>query len=185
MTEFLNPEKVLKQLKLREDMIAADFGCGSGGWVLPLARKLDGGKVYAIDILEEPLSALRAKAKIAKIENVETIKLDVEKGTSLLEGSCDLVLMTNLLFEVEDKKKVLEEGKRILKKGGRILVVDWKKEAALGPKEGKVSPEEIKEIATEIGLKIEKPASYRPARSGTGAGEFEASPYHYGLILLK
>ena len=48
-------------------MIAADFGCGSGGWAIPLAKKLEEGKVYAIDILEEPLSALRARAKLEKI----------------------------------------------------------------------------------------------------------------------
>ena len=171
MEGFLDPEKVLKQLKIREDMIAADFGCGSGGWVLPLARKLDGGKVYAIDILEEPLSALRAKVKLAKIENVETIKADVEKGTSLFEESCDLVLMTNLLFECEDKKKVLEEGKRVLKKGGRILVVDWKKEAPLGPKTNRVNLLELKETCLDFNLRIEK--------------KFEASPYHFGLILVK
>lgn len=171
MESFLNPDKVLKQLKLREDMTAADFGSGSGGWVIPLAKKLDGGKILAIDILEEPLSALRAKAKLEKIDNVETIKADTEKETEILEESCDLVLMTNLLFEVDDIKKVLEEGKRVLKKGGRILIVDWKKEAPLGPKGRRVNPIEIKEIALDLNLRIEK--------------EFEAGPYHFGLILLK
>ncbi len=171
MTGFLNPTEVLKQLELRDEMTAADFGSGSGGWVLPLAKKLEGGKVYALDILKEPLSALRAKAKLEKITNIETIKADIEKGTALFDESCDLVLMTNLLFEVDDKKKVLEEGKRILRPGGRILVVDWKKDSPLGPKEGRVLPEEIKETGLDLNLRIEK--------------EFEASAYHYGLILLK
>ncbi len=172
MEGFLNPNEVLKQLNLKESMVACDFGSGSGGWVIPLAKKLDGGKVYAIDILEESLSALRAKTKLEKIVNVETILADVEKGAKLLfDESCDLVLMTNLLFECEDKKSVLEEGKRLLKKGGRILVVDWKKDAPLGPKEGRVSPEELKEIALDLDLRIEK--------------EFDAGIYHYGLILVK
>ncbi len=171
MEGFLDPNEVLKQLKLEEGMTAADFGSGSGGWVIPLAKQLDWGKVYAIDILEEPLSALRAKIKLEKIANIQIIKADVEKGIELFEESCDLVLMTNLLFEVEDKKKVLEEGKRVLRKGGRILVVDWKKEAPLGPKEGRVLPEEVKEIALDLNLRIEK--------------EFDASLYHYGIILVK
>ena len=64
MEGFLNPSEVLESLELRKDMIAADFGCGSGGWVIPLAKKLEEGKVFAIDILEEPLSALRAKIKL-------------------------------------------------------------------------------------------------------------------------
>lgn len=167
---FLNPSKVLDTLDLKENFIVADFGSGSGGWVIPLAKKLEEGKVYAIDILEEPLSALRAKIKLEKILNVEPIRADVEKTSKLFDNSCDLVLMTNLLFEVEDKKKVMEEGKRVLKKGGKILVVDWKKDAPFGPKE-KVLPEEVKKIAKELGLRLEK--------------EFETGIYHWGLMFEK
>ena len=169
---FLNPNEILKNLELKENMVAVDFGSGSGGWALPLAKKLENGKVYAIDILEEPLSALRAKAKLEKVSNVQTILADVEKGMETLkEASCDLVLMTNLLFQCGNKKKVLEEGKRVLKKGGRVLVVDWKKAAPLGSKEGRVSPEEVKETALALNLRIEK--------------EFDAGSFHYAIILLK
>jgi len=171
MEGFLNPSEVLKHLELRKNMVAADFGCGSGGWVIPLAKILEEGKVYAIDILEESLSALRAKIKIEKLFNVETIKSDVEKGTRLVKESCDLILMTNLLFEVENKKSILEEGKRVLKTGGKILIVDWEKDATLGPTEGRVSAGEVKKIAEEIDLKSEE--------------EFEAGLYHWGLIVVK
>ena len=170
MEGFLNPSEVLKNFELRKDMVAADFGCGSGGWVIPLAKKLEDGKVFAIDILDESLSALRAKIKLEKIFNIEVLKSDVEKTSRVLKNSCDLILMTNLLFEVADIKKVLEEGKRVLKKGGKILAVDWKKDVPFGPKE-KISPEKVKEIAKEIGLESEK--------------EFEVSSYHWGLILVK
>jgi len=171
MEGFLNPNETLTQLDLKEDMIAADFGCGSGGWVIPLAKKLKEGKVYAIDILEEPLSALRAKVKIEKLFNIETRKADVEKGTTLMSDSCDLVLMTNLLFECENKKQVLEEGKRVLKKGGKILVVDWIKDNPLTQEIEWVDFEEVKKIAQDLNLKLEK--------------EFEAGIYHWGLILVK
>lgn len=173
MEGFLNPEEVLNQLDLREDMVVADFGCGSGGWVIPLAKRLKTGRIYAIDILEEPLSALKSKIQIEKISNIEIILSDVESknGSTLNHESCDLVLMTNLFFELEDKKSVLEEGKRVLKEGGKILVVDWKKDAPLGPKERGVSAEDIKKIAKDIDLKIER--------------EFEAGSFHWGLILVK
>ncbi len=169
MEDFLNPSQVLKKMELRQDMIAADFGSGSGGWVLPLAKHLEKGKVYAIDILEEPLSALEAKIKAEKISNIKTIKADIEQGSTLPNNSCDLVIMTNLLFQVENIEKVLSEGKRVLKKEGRILAVDWKKDAAFGP-EKRVSPERVKEIAKEIGLEVEK--------------EFGAGLYHWGLTLV-
>lgn len=168
---FIDPSEALKQLTLREDMVACDFGSGSGGWVLPLAKILETGEVFAVDILDEPLSALRAKAELAKLENIKTIKADIEKGTGLFADSCDLVLMTNLLFECEDKKNVLAEGKRVLKKGGKILIVDWKAEAALGPKQNRVNLPELKETCLDLNLRIEK--------------EFLVGPYHFGLILVK
>jgi tRNA G46 methylase TrmB len=84
MAGFLDPEIVLKQLGLQKSMVAADFGSGSGGWVIPLAKKLEEGKVFAIDILEESLSALKAKIKLEKIFNIETIKSDIEKTSTHL-----------------------------------------------------------------------------------------------------
>jgi len=170
---FLNPAEVLKQLKLKKGMIAADFGCGSGGWVIPLAKILEEGKIYGIDILEEPLSALKGRAKLEKIFNIETIQSNVEakNGSRLTDNSCDLVLMTNLLFECDDKKIVLEEGKRVLKPGGKILVVDWIKDNPLTPEIEWVDFSQIKKIAKDLNLKLEK--------------EFEAGIYHYGLVFSK
>jgi ubiquinone/menaquinone biosynthesis C-methylase UbiE len=169
MEEFLNPKKVLEKLKLKKNMVCADFGCGSGGWAIPLAKKVKW--VFAIDILEEPLSALRSKAKMERISNLDALKANVEKGTNLSSESCHLVLMTNLLFQVDDIKKVLEEGKRVLKKGGKILIVDWIKDNPLTKEIEWVDFDKIKEVAKEIGLKLEK--------------EFEAGIYHKALVLVK
>lgn len=169
MDDFINPSQVLNRLELSKDMVACDFGSGSGGWALPLAKQLEKGKVYAIDVLEEPLSALEAKIKAEKISNIKTIRADVERGSTLSDNSCDLVLMTNLLFQAEDVKKVLSEGKRVLKKGGIILAVDWKKTSPFGP-EKRISPERVKEIAKAISMEAEN--------------EFEAG-YHWVLVLKR
>ena len=171
MEGFLNPNKVLNNLGLQEKMVAVDFGCGSGGWVIPLAKRLEEGKVYAIDILEEPLSALQSRAKLEKLSNIETILANAERGTSLAANSVDLVLITNLLFQIEDKEAVFSEAKRILKKGGEILVVDWLPKVPLGPKKGRVSIDSVKKMAEDIKLKLKK--------------EFTAGAYHYGLVFAK
>ncbi len=173
MDGFLNPDEILKQLKLKQDMVAVDFGCGAGGWVIPLAEKLPEGKIYAIDILEEPLSALEGKAKQRKIFNIETIQsnLEIQNGLKIDSDSVDLILITNFLFQVENKAIIFEKAEEILKKNGRIIVVDWRVDARFGPQEGRISSEDVKRIAKEFNLKIEK--------------EFSASFYHYGLIFLK
>jgi ubiquinone/menaquinone biosynthesis C-methylase UbiE len=166
--EFLDPEKILEKLELNKKMVVADFGCGSGGWTIPLAKKVRW--VYAIDIQEEPLSALRGKMRMEKVFNIDPLRGNVEGKTTLISESCDLVLMTNLLFQVDDIKKVFEEAKRVLKKGGKILVVDWKEKAEVGP-ERRVSLDKVKEVAKEIGFKVEE--------------EFEAGIYHFALLLTK
>ncbi len=171
MEGFLDPNQVLKQLELREDMVVADFGSGSGGWTIPLAKKLTEGKIYALDILEEPLSALKSRAQLEKVFNIETILVDLEKNSKIRDDSIDLVLSINLLFQIEDKNAILKEIKRVLKKGGKALIIDWLTETALGPEEERVSAEKVKTLAKEIDLKLEK--------------EFLAGSHHWALILLK
>ena len=168
---FLNPEEVISQLELRSDMSAADFGCGSGGWVIPLAKRLKQGKIYAIDVLEETLSVLKSKAQLDGLSNIETIQANVEKDAKIISNSLDLVLATNLFFETEDDPGVMKEIKRVLKNQGQVLVVDWKKDAPFGPKGKRISAEEIKKLAGEAGFKFKK--------------ELEAGSYHYALVFEK
>jgi len=172
--EFLNPEQILNQLDLSASgMLAADFGCGIGGWAIPLANKLKDGRVYAIDVQEEALSALKMKAEMAKATNIKAIKANLEGGlSSLIQNNLlDLVLLTNLLFQVKNKKEIIEEAKRVLRPGGRILIVDWKPDSAVGPSEGRVDPAKVKEMAEGLGFSFDK--------------EVSAGNYHYGLVFIK
>lgn len=168
---FLNPNEIIKNVQLRSTMSACDLGCGSGGWAIPLAKQLKDGTVYAVDILDDVLSVLQSKVSAQNLSNVKTVKGDIEGNINLREDYFDLVLMTNLLFQVENKSKVLELAKRLINQNGMILIVDWKKDAPMGSSEGRVSLQEIKEMGSSIGLKIEK--------------EFVAGAFHWGLILKK
>ncbi len=168
---FLNPNEVIKKIPLKSNMNACDLGCGSGGWAIPLAKELKDGVVYAVDILDEALSALESKISAYQLLNVKTLKGDVEGDIKLRDNYFDLVLMTNLLFQVEDKLKVIELAKNLINQDGMILIVDWEKDAPIGSKEGRISLEEAKEMAEGIGLKSEK--------------EFVAGGFHWGLILKK
>src|SRR4030042_1045694 len=167
--DFFSPESILGQLNLDKTMIAADFGCGSGGWTMPLAKILSEGRVFAVDLIKGPLLALESKAKLEKLLNIQTQTANVERGTKISSGSCDLVLATNLLFECENKRGVIEEAKRVLKPGGRILVVDWKKSASFGPRDRALLPGEIKKIAAEAGLAVQS--------------EFDAGAFTFCMVL--
>ncbi|KUK49947.1 MAG: hypothetical protein XD75_0102 [Parcubacteria bacterium 33_209] len=168
---FLNPNEIIKNVPLKSTMNACDLGCGSGGWVIPLAKQLKDGTVYAVDILEEALSALESKVSAQNLSNVKTVKGDIEGSVKLKEDYFDLVLMTNLLFQVEDKLKVIELAKRLINQNGMILIVDWRKDASVGSEEGRISLQDAKEMASNAGLKVEK--------------EFIAGTFHWGLTLKK
>ena len=172
MPEFVNPNEILDNINLRPNMTAADLGSGSGGWAIPLAKKLEEGRVFAVDIQESPLSALEGKAKIAGVSNIVKVIANVEESVSQLKGfSCDLVLITDLLYQVDNKENVFGEARRVLKSGGTSLVVEWSQNSPLGPKEGKVSKEEVQEIAKNSGLRFEK--------------ELMAGDYHFALVFKK
>ncbi len=173
MADFLKVDEVLNNLDLKEDMVVAEFGCGSAVFALYLAKKLSKGRVYALDIQEEKLSALKGKASLEKVNNIFTVHCDLEatKGSNLQGGSLDIVLIPNVLFQSENKYAIMEEAKRVLKSGGQLLVIDWLKQGAGSPKHGLASPDEVKKMAGLLGFSLKK--------------EFAVGDFHYSLIFIK
>jgi ubiquinone/menaquinone biosynthesis C-methylase UbiE len=171
---FIEPEEVLNQIKLEPEMVVADFGAGGGGWTIPIAKIVDEGKVFALDILEEPLSVLKRKAEAEDLFNIQTKLVNLEKpeGSKIRAESVDFVIISNILFQADNKKAILKEAKRILKESGNILIIDWIKHDKFGPKEGEaISQEELEKIAKEMGLKIVE--------------ELDGGDYHYALLFKK
>lgn len=164
MENFLKPENVLKELDLKPDMVAAEFGCGSGGFAIPLAKKLEDGLVYALDVQKAPLSALKSKAIFEKIVNIRIIHCDLEKprGSKLIDSCSDLVLVANILFQCQDKNAIINEAKRVLRKDGKLVIIEWL---------AKVPAQELKKMSEEAGFKLIK--------------EFPAGKYHYCLVFEK
>lgn len=173
MADFLKVEDTLKELNLKEDMVAVEFGCGAAHFTIALANVLKKGRVYALDIQEEKLSALKGKLALEKINNVSIILADLEadKGSTLPDNGVDAVLIPNVLFQAEDKNAMMNEAKRILKPGGELLVIDWLKLTPAHPKGHIVTPEEVKKIADSLGLSFKK--------------EFQTGDYHFALLFIK
>ena len=173
MDSFINPEEVLDQLQLEPDMVAAEFGCGSGGFLIPLAKRLEDGLVYGIDVLEAPLSALKSRALLENVINIRLIRSNLERprGSTLTDFSVDLVFIPNVLFQIDNKDGIINEAYRILKSRGKLIIIDWLPQAANGPETGRVAPKEIKKIAEENKFQLEK--------------EFQTGKYHYALVFKK
>lgn len=173
---FLHPERIIAYLDVRPGMAVADFGAGGGYFSLPLARAVgDQGKVYALDIQKSALDLIRSRAGLEHRLNLETIWADLEldAGSRLPGSSCDLVIVANILFQVEDKRAVLQEAKRVLKTGGQLVVLEWDEAPfpAGPPQELKVPKVLARRLALEVGFEAEK--------------EFAAGSHHYGLLFKK
>ncbi len=173
MVSFLEPEKIINQIPIEEYFLIADFGAGAGGLTIPLAKKAWKGLVYAFDIQEQPLSALKGNAASQGISNIKVAKCDLEEpdATGIPDNSLDLVLIVNVLFQIEHQDEVLKEAFRIIKPGGMIVVVDWKKEVPFGPDTQRVSLEDVRSLACRLDLKFKQ--------------EIDAGTYHWGVIFEK
>lgn len=118
-------------MKINQNFIAADLGCGSGFFTVPLSQKVK--KVYGIDVQEEMLQFLEQKIRKLKIKNIELL-LSKENEIPLEDESVDLLVSVNTLHEFDDKERMIEEMRRTLKPGGKVLIVDFKKEdTGFGP----------------------------------------------------
>lgn len=175
--KLIDSEKVFTHLQLAQGMKVADLGCGNlGHFVLP-AAKLVGkeGVVYAVDILKTALKSVNNLALTEGLENVVTVWSDIEKvgATRIEPASVDVVVLKNVLFQSTNQEAMVKEAVRLLKAGGRLLVVDWQMAGApFGPNmEMRISPTKVKQLASVNGLRI--------------VNEFEAGPYHYGLVFVK
>lgn len=171
---FINQDEIIAQLGIKDGMIIADLGCGSGYFSIPMARLLNNtGKVYAVDVLTAPLESTMSQAKLYGLLNIEKVRANVEVvgGTGIPEGKSDIVMMANILFQCQDQDGAFQEAKRILAPGGRVIVIDWiPNNAALGPKFEHCIPEdEAKRMAIRNGLKVVQ--------------EIQAGETHYGFIL--
>ncbi len=172
---FAHPARNVSALGIEPGMKVADFGAGSGVYVNLIAEALLGsGTVYAIDIQKELLRRIKNEAARRGHTNVEILWGDLEEeGGSKLGSVLNLVLISNLLFQVRDKDAILIEAARVLKPGGRVAIIDWSESfGGLGPaKEMVVTKEAAYEHARKAGLTFVK--------------EFPAGAHHYGLIFRK
>jgi ubiquinone/menaquinone biosynthesis C-methylase UbiE len=125
---FSDPKSNVLQLGLREGMKVADLGAGSGHYSLAAGGVVGhDGRVYAVDVQEDVLKHLLDTAHRMGLRNIELVWGNLERkgGTKLRDTSMDAVILSNTLFQIEDKVSAVTEIKRILKPGGKLLVIDW------------------------------------------------------------
>ena len=152
----LQPEKLLRELGLREGMTIADIGCGPGFFTIPAAQIVGPtGVTLAADIQGEMLSAVRSRALEHGLSNVRIVKTN-DRDIPIPPGTCDFALLAFMLHEIEHRASFLHRAARALKPGGRVIALEWDKvEGPVGPpQEDRISPEELMADAQAAGLRM-------------------------------
>lgn len=173
---FLNPTHIIAEFDLQSGSKVADFGAGGGTFALSAARAVGGaGRVYAIDVQKDLLERLKKEARDARLHNLEVIWGDVERqgGTHLKDGAVDAVILSNILFQLEDKQGAANEAKRILKSDGKVLVVDWSESF------GNMGPEPKAVVAEGAARTLFEQSGFQFVKS------ISAGHHHYGMIFKK
>jgi ubiquinone/menaquinone biosynthesis C-methylase UbiE len=174
---LLNPEIIFEKAHLKEGMHIADLGCGRTGHIVFTGAKKVGprGLVYAVDILKDVLDAIKTRAQLESLNNIETVWSDLEKENALMivPKTLDIVFFINVLFHFKNYDISLGEVAKILKEKSRIVVIDWSKNlSGMGPEENEfVDFEKIKKWASKNNFTIQE--------------EFEIGKYHHGLVLFR
>jgi len=173
---FADPQKNVEELDLQSGSKVADFGAGSGRYALALAKSVgDNGKVFAVDIQKDILDRIKKDSVDKGFLNVEVVwgNLEQPRGSGLRDASLDAVIVSNILFQLDNKDYITEETNRVLKPTGKVLVVDW------ADSFGGIGPVQNHVISKNEALALFEKSGFKLLR------EIRTGDHHWGMILKK
>lgn len=177
-TQYLDPEALLRLAGIRPRMVVADLGAGAGFFTFAAARLVtEDGAVYVIDIVKSILQHLMVEAEHRAYHNIHPVWSNLEivgAAREVADGSADLTLLDNVLYESSKRPEMIQEAVRMMKAGGRLLVIDWIPglDTPFGPAQDKrVQPEMVVETCKTLGVPLVK--------------DFRAGQFHFGLLFEK
>jgi len=148
---LIPPNDTLSRFGLKEGMVLADIGAGTGYFSRAGADIVGPhGRVYAAEMSERMVDFFRSSGIPP---NVELLRSD-EYDTHIPDGVADLTLIAFVMHENSDKPRLLHEARRITKPGGKIAIVEWKKQQEeLGPPmEERLGLEELTSVLRPSGI---------------------------------
>lgn len=150
----LKTDEVIARLTLRPADIVADLGSGTGPFVVPFAKAVPAGVVYAVEVDAGFLPLIADRARTARITNVRTV-LGGFTDPKLPASNIDLAFMHDVLHHIEDRAAYVAALSRYLTPTARVAVIDYKPERS--PHQDRpvlvVSKEDARALFATIGLK--------------------------------
>lgn len=122
--ERLQIERVLDLLQIKAGANVADIGAGSGWFTVRAARRVgSAGTVYAVEINQDYLKHIAARAAEEKLPNIRTV-LGREDDPLLPPASVDAVLLLKTYHEIAQPVRLLRSLRAALRTGALVGVID-------------------------------------------------------------
>ena len=122
-----NTSTLLENMNISKTDEIADIGAGSGYHVFKMATKASEGTVYAVDIQEEMLAAMREKKNKENIDNVQLVQCG-EKNVNLGPNSIDKVLIVDVYHEMSHPYEMMTSLKEALREDGKLYLIEYRGE---------------------------------------------------------
>lgn len=144
---------LVRELAPEPTDVVADIGAGTGYFTFRISPLVPDGKVMAVDIQQEMLDIIEARAK-ESADNVVPV-LGTVADTRLPGESVDLVLLVDAYHEFSHPREMGQSMVRALRPGGRIALVEYRAEdptVAIKPLHKMSEAQAIKEMEA-LGLR--------------------------------
>ncbi len=124
--------QLLKNMNIQPTDHIADIGAGSGYHVFKMAPLTPKGNVYAVDIQDEMLAAIREKQKAVSDTNISVIK-GGEQTINIAPNTLNKVLMVDVYHEFSHPKEMMASIYKALKPDGAAYLIEYCAEDARIP----------------------------------------------------
>jgi len=119
------PNRVMKEIGVKEGMTVADIGANEGYFTFYLAGKVGSkGKVLATDIDNNALQTIKNRIKEENVNNI-TVIVGKEDDPLLPAKSVDIALIVNVIPVLNNPPAFLKTVAKCLKPGGKLVIVQW------------------------------------------------------------
>jgi ubiquinone/menaquinone biosynthesis C-methylase UbiE len=174
--DLIDPAILCAELNLSPGITFLDLGCGQGNYALAVADLVGpAGTVYAVDLWDEGIAALKDRATREGCTNVKPLVAGADQ-VPLDNLSVDVAFMATVLHDLVEAGTAagaLAEAARIIKPEGRLTIVEFDKiDGPPGP------PRHIRLDAAEVEALV-APYGFRRQKIA------KLGPYNYLMTFVK